>query len=196
MTTQTSSVSVLPSTIKCIPNLDQYLAENGSAMRARDRPPLPGNRHWVAESTCPAPNYGAVAGKNSARLAASWVCPHPRSPPRRGSRPGNSNGPPTCSLPPRNPRSSGGVIDHALWGNDSGQVRRPPRNPHLPAEAEGFEPPVLFRHARFQGECIRPLCHASLRKRVREWSQGDRIGSRPQHRDPGRDKAQVRRLPT
>ena len=29
------------------------------------------------------------------------------------------------------------------------------------AEVEGFEPPVLFRHARFQGECIRPLCHTS-----------------------------------
>lgn len=29
------------------------------------------------------------------------------------------------------------------------------------AEVEGFEPPVRVRDARFQGECIRPLCHTS-----------------------------------
>ncbi len=35
--------------------------------------------------------------------------------------------------------------------------------PRPVAEAGGFEPPVLS-DARFQGGCIRPLCHASARE--------------------------------
>lgn len=44
------------------------------------------------------------------------------------------------------------------------QRNKPPPSGGDTAVAEGFEPRTVLAVSRFQGECIRPLCHATADK--------------------------------